>query len=103
MLDTAKKQNEKVEQPKNVVEYRTFEGVDQPILIFKAEDYEEVLSSGLLPDDYFVISSNENQEITPELVKMWQKFMPCSQLVIAICKNSDNIEIPISSAMKINI
>lgn len=103
MLNTAIKQKSGTDGNTKCWRYQNFDGVEQPVLILEAKDYEDIRSSGLLPDDHFVISSDENQEITPELVQMWQKFMPDSQLVIAICKKSENIEIPISSAMKINI
>lgn len=103
MLNIATKQNLGSEETTFVSGYHNIEGIEEPILIVKESDYEEFMSSGKLPDDHLVIKSEEGRENTADLVKTWQKFVQDFQIVIVISAKSDNPEIPISSAMKINI
>ena len=103
MLNISTKQNLGSEETAFVSGYHNIKGIDEPILIVKESDYEEFMSSGRLPDDHLVIKSEEGKEITQDVVKTWQKFVPDIQIVIVISAKSDEPEIPISSAMKINI
>lgn len=104
MLNTVTKQHSNNTEGASVFsKYRNIEGIEEPILILTASEYKEYMSSGSLPDDHLLIKYDEDKEITSDLVKTWQKFMPGLQLVIVLSKISDGPDIPISSAMKINI
>ena len=103
MFNIATKQRLDSEEATFISGYHNIEGIDEPILIVKESDCDEFMSSGRLPDDHLVVRSEEGKEITADVVRTWQKFVPGIQIVIVISTKSDNPEIPISSAMKINI